>query len=58
MLFTFRPQWISHNNLCFRDNTKNNTFSFMAKRENLRHVDCINLLALPNLLFLALVCAI
>lgn len=32
--------------------------TFMAKRENLQHVDCINLLALPNLLFLALICAI
>lgn len=27
----------------------------MAKRENLQHVDCINLLALPNFLFLALI---
>lgn len=25
----------------------------MAKRENLQHVDCINLLNLPNFLFLA-----
>lgn len=30
----------------------------MAKRENLPHVDCINLLALPNLILLALICAI
>lgn len=28
------------------------------KRENLQHVDCVNLLNLPNFLFLATVCAV